>query len=81
MAGEQETAADLRRLYTGQAGLWPGTGEGRCGGRQTEKFGGEKTMARQRNPLIISPNSILCFQPGQHLVLQSLQNKGGLGKL
>ena len=45
MVGEQETAADLRRLYTGQAGLWPGAGSGGGGGRQTAGTGGERPQA------------------------------------
>lgn len=43
--GKQETAADLRRLYKGQASLWLGAGSGGGGGRQAEGTGGERPQA------------------------------------
>ena len=48
--GKQETAADLRRLYTGQASLWLGAGSGGDGGRQTAGIGGEKPQTAPALP-------------------------------
>lgn len=50
MAGEQETAADLRRLHTGQAALWPGADSSGGGGRQAERAGGERPQAAPALP-------------------------------
>lgn len=56
MDGEQETASDLRRLHTGQAGLWPGAGSGGIGGRQAEGAGGESPQA---TPALFQPVSVV----------------------
>ena len=40
----------LRRLYTGQAGLWPGTGGGGGGGRQAEGASGERPQTATALP-------------------------------
>ena len=40
----------LLRLYTGQAGLWPGTGGGGGGGRQAEGASGERPQTATALP-------------------------------